>query len=526
MKILKKIFYVFVALLALLIVFILLSAIQPNLSKNLGDFLFPGNKNENTQNSENALSDNGLDTGITEGIVITIPKESQYILPNESEIVQPENVAGKTGYEPVKEDTEEIKESEGETLAKTLTNGETGEGLEFDPEFYPYYAMLDSTLQSIYRQVYANTLALNDAFTPVEKISPNQFRSAFMAVIGDHPELFWMDTAYGCKYLPTGQCAAIYLQFNSTATNLEENKQKFETSADTIVQGAINLSTDYDKEIYVHDTLISQIEYNLSAPLNQSAYSALIGGQTVCAGYARAYQYIMQELGIPCYYCTGFAGENHAWNIISLDDGFYNVDTTWDDTDPNTYDYFNKSDGDFATNHMRKELSVYLPACNGEKYKNLESVESTAGDLASTDTNTTESATQESAISEPITSESAAEEPALPDPASVETQTDNGRTLQDVGVTKEDVLTNIDEYYEDCYENVIQNGIGTYQFQNVISLENVYFQMYEDYLNDTYNDGYLNNAQAELDAANFIYDIRIEELQGGYLLLTHNMVME
>ena len=72
--------------------------------------------------------------------------------------------------------------------------------------------------------------------------------------------------------------------------------------------------------MYVHDRLISRISYSKAATMNQSAYSALVGGKTVCAGYARAFQYLMQKLGIPCYYCTGFAGENHAWNIIKLSD--------------------------------------------------------------------------------------------------------------------------------------------------------------------------------------------------------------
>ena len=34
--------------------------------------------------------------------------------------------------------------------------------------------------------------------------------------------------------------------------------------------------------------LIDKISYNLGAEMNQSAYSALVNGQTVCAGYARA----------------------------------------------------------------------------------------------------------------------------------------------------------------------------------------------------------------------------------------------
>ena len=57
---------------------------------------------------------------------------------------------------------------------------------------------------------------------------------------------------------------------------------------------------------------------------------------------------------------------------MKLDDGYYNVDTTWDDTNPNTYDYFNCSDADYSKNHVRRELSVYLPPCNGTKYRNLE----------------------------------------------------------------------------------------------------------------------------------------------------------
>ena len=74
--------------------------------------------------------------------------------------------------------------------------------------------------------------------------------------------------------------------------------------------------TDYDKEREAHDALIGSVRYDANAPMNQSAYSALVYGRTVCAGYARALQYVLQQLDIPCYYVTGYAGENHAWNIV------------------------------------------------------------------------------------------------------------------------------------------------------------------------------------------------------------------
>lgn len=109
--------------------------------------------------------------------------------------------------------------------------------------------------------------------------------------------------------------------------------------------------------------------YDLTADMNQSAYSALVNGKSVCAGYARAYQYLLQQLGIPCYYCTGYSGGDHAWNIVKLEDGYYNVDVTWDDAAAIRYDYFNKTDADFASTHVRQNLSVYLPACNGTAYR-------------------------------------------------------------------------------------------------------------------------------------------------------------
>ena len=232
--------------------------------------------------------------------------------------------------------------------------------------------MLDEKGKYLYRQIYANANELYSVFAPVEAVTAGELKNIFSAVVNDHPELFWMETAYAGKYTRSGQCVELNLKFNRTVQNLESAKYYFNENANQILAGAQNLSSNYEKEKFVHDALLDKISYNLGAEMNQSAYSALVNGQTVCAGYARAFQYLLQQLGIPCYYCTGYAGESHAWNIVALDDGYYNVDATWDDTGSGTYDYFNKTDADYASNHIRKELSVYLPPCNGQAYRDLE----------------------------------------------------------------------------------------------------------------------------------------------------------
>ncbi len=300
-------------------------------------------------------------------VVITPYKE-----PIAASLTVPEEVAALVGYVPAVADMKEITQAEADTLNTELSIGEDGGLIVFDQNFYPYYHMLQGAEREIYKQVYANAFSLNGRFKPCQKIYSTQIGRVMEAVFNDHPNLFWVDTAYGCKYDPDGECVEITLQFNSTSQKLEQAQTTFAEKAEDILSGAKGLNSDYEKEKYVHDKLLSKVTYNSEAALSQSAYSALVNGQTVCAGYARAYQYLMQQLGIPCYYCTGYSGENHAWNIVKLTDGFYNVDVTWDDTNPYTYDYFNKSDADFSATHVRRSLSVKLPACLGSLYSGLE----------------------------------------------------------------------------------------------------------------------------------------------------------
>ncbi|HRL56640.1 MAG TPA: transglutaminase domain-containing protein [Lachnospira sp.] len=159
------------------------------------------------------------------------------------------------------------------------------------------------------------------------------------------------------------------LKYNETAQTLQSARQKFLNAAAKVINGASSLTTDLDKEQYVYKALQNMCVYDENSDMNQSAYSVLINGSSVCAGYSRAFQYIMQQLNIPCYFCTGYAnGGYHAWNIVYIDGKYYNVDLSWDDSlgdVSNTYSfaYFNLSDKAISVDHTRRELSVNLPEC-------------------------------------------------------------------------------------------------------------------------------------------------------------------
>lgn len=416
---------------------------------------------------------NGMDAGIV----------SDYIPPEQSWLVIPENVSGRNGYQQIQDEQEQIDEADAERLRSQLDTGHTGDDLEFDTRYYPYYAMLNEKGQHLYRQIYANGNELCQAFAPVEEVTAGELRNIFSAVYNDHPELFWLETAYSGKYVRSGQCVEIDLRFSRTARNLDSAKVLFDENAQQILSDTQNLADTYEKEKYVHDALIDKITYNMGAEMNQSAYSALVNGQTVCAGYARAFQYLMQQLGIPCYYCTGFAGESHAWNIIMLDDDFYNVDTTWDDTGNGTYDYFNKTDADYADSHIRRDLSVYLPPCNGQAYRNLEPANRTREDTGSSSL----------------------------------------RNLEDIGLTEAPVFADIQGYYADCYDQMVQNGKGRYTFYNVLDSEELFDEWYRSYQRENYRQAYMENAMTEIGASSCEITLETEALQDGRYLIRHEM---
>ncbi len=235
----------------------------------------------------------------------------------------------------------------------------------YDPAWNIYYASLTETEKKIYSKMIECANSYEESWKPLDtSITEENVENAYTAVLYDHPELFWLDLGYSYEYLENMGIVEIHLSYNETINDIENNKQLFEESVNTILENANAYESDEEKERYVHDILIEMIEYDESASLNQSAYSALVNHRTVCAGYAKAFQYLMQKLDIPCYFVVGESeGQQHAWNLVYINNTWMNVDVTWDDGLYDPYYFYNKSDSFFAESHTRDLKSQFLPIC-------------------------------------------------------------------------------------------------------------------------------------------------------------------
>ena len=373
----------------------------------------------------------------------------------------------------------------------------TGEEYRFDQNLYPYRAMLNQDAQAIYNQVYAHALVGDaKAFTLVKRTTEDVLQTIMCAVYNDHPELFWVDTAYSFGYLGGGDVVTVTLSFNETALNLSASKSKFDEAVSQVIQGAAQYGNNVDKEKYVHDYLMDHAEYDTEADMHQSAYSALVLGRSVCAGYSRAFQHILLEIGIPCYYVTGTAaGGNHAWNIVSVNGGYYNVDASWDDAagtagGSRSYVYFNVPDADF-TDHLRDDMSARLPACTATE---MTYASVYGGDGGGSD------------------------QSAVPSPAT---------TYQSLGYGSRDVLTSLSAYNAYCEKQLIRLGPGEHVLTMVLKNQALMDRVCASAEDGSYVSGYAQAAvnALKLQNAEISLKLRGEALADGYILLSQTVTL-
>ena len=166
---------------------------------------------------------------------------------------------------------------------------------------------------------------------------------------------------YTFTYLPGGRIVAAMR--NGTLSSLSASDKKLYEKAKQIVNTYTSRSnSDYQNAKMLHDYLAKNCYYDWGKIHNDTttANDALFGnGGTVCAGYADAYNLLLNIAGIEAYYVhgTGYTGSGsgpHAWNMAEIDGKWVYFDVTWDDPDCRDfimYDYFAISEAQMSRDH-------------------------------------------------------------------------------------------------------------------------------------------------------------------------------
>ena len=191
----------------------------------------------------------------------------------------------------------------------------------------------------------------------------------------DYPEYFWFHNMKGISV--TGSTLTISTIENYINGKSVSGSDATFTSAKAALDREVNAAlagmpagNDYEKALYLHNYVANKVEYVMTGD-HQTAYGALVGGKAVCAGYARAYQLLLNAAGIDAWYVTGQSKnpstgrmEDHGWNVVFLDGKSYYTDVTWDDQASHLFHaYFMLSRDEMGKTHFPADFSL-LPYGN------------------------------------------------------------------------------------------------------------------------------------------------------------------
>ena len=196
-------------------------------------------------------------------------------------------------------------------------------------------------------------------------LNVNDFQAILDVYCNDNPQHFWLGKG-ATSFFAGNNLTAVELTYTFTGDELTTAKPKFDAAAADALSGITDDMSQFEIELYLHDYLVSHVTYDLTASHAHDAYGALVEGRAVCEGYARAFQYLLQQAGIPSYVVTGKSkGEDHAWNLVKIDGAYYYVDVTWDDQDNDNkyYSYFNVTTETLCEDHTIAQQIYTLPNC-------------------------------------------------------------------------------------------------------------------------------------------------------------------
>lgn len=240
-----------------------------------------------------------------------------------------------------------------------------------------YYQQIGAEEQAIYQEILQGIKEnVDEIYT--HGSDADRTIQLFQYVLKDYPDIFWCDgTATATAYEEEESYTILrpdYIYNNEEKTVM---KEEIEDAVLDCLSGISAEESEYQKILYVYEYIVNTVDYDQEASDNQNIYSVFAHHRSVCAGYSKATQYLLEKLGVFCTYVTGTTtgGQSHAWNLVRCNGEYYYVDTTWGDPvfqaaegeEVNqlqniSYDYMCCDDTELLKNHT-PDNDVELPSC-------------------------------------------------------------------------------------------------------------------------------------------------------------------
>ena len=236
-----------------------------------------------------------------------------------------------------------------------------------EKSFY-YYNALTEVQKDSYITLYYSALDFDESCKV--DISENDLSLVIDSIMYDNSEIFWLSG--NCTYYVNDGYIEVLQEYRYTEDEAKQISDRLEDKIENIISEMPEYKTDFEKELYLHDYVCDNTIYDETTleTTGHTAHSSLIDGRTVCEGYARAMQMLLDEVGIENHLIIGETDDDsnddlHMWNVVKIDGYYYHLDPTWNDgafTDAQGYFYFNVPDTYIMRTHS--DFNIQNTGCS------------------------------------------------------------------------------------------------------------------------------------------------------------------
>ena len=202
-----------------------------------------------------------------------------------------------------------------------------------------FYNQLDEGQQEIYRTL-RDGIARSDEEIQLDIDDIEEVQAIFRFILYDYPEFFWVTgTSLSRIYQWTDGRSYMFFkpEYGYSGAQKEAMQDEIEEAVEAFLATVEPELSEYERVQMVYEYIILTTSYNLEAPNHQNIYSVFVNRQSVCAGFSRAAQLLLNRLGVFATYVSGTAyvpGTSnepiaHAWNLVRIDGAYYYLDVTW-----------------------------------------------------------------------------------------------------------------------------------------------------------------------------------------------------